>query len=115
VTDTTPRFEAWNKLDLLDDEGRAAVLADAARREGVMTISALTGEGVDTLVTTVAAQLTEAHRRYTIDLPVGDGASLAWLHAHGEVLARHDEEDTTIVEVRLSEEDHARFERRLAS
>ncbi|GGB32259.1 GTPase HflX [Sphingomonas metalli] len=114
VTDTTPRFEAWNKLDLLDDDDRAAVLADAARRDGVMTISALTGEGVDALVEAVAAKLTEGHRRYTITLPASDGASLAWLHAHGEVVDQHDADETVTVEVRLGAEDHARFERRLA-
>ncbi|MDP1026176.1 GTPase HflX [Sphingomonas sp. KR1UV-12] len=114
VDESTPRFEAWNKLDLLDGEEREDVLGDAARREGVMTISALTGEGVDELIAAVAAKLTEGHRRYCIDLPAGDGASLAWLHAHGEVVAQHSEDDVTQVDVRLAQEDYARFMRRLA-
>ncbi|MFS0771310.1 GTPase HflX [Sphingomonas sp. 1P08PE] len=114
VDESTPRFEAWNKLDLLDAEGREDVLGDAARRAGVMTISALTGEGIDDLVAAVAARLTEAHRRYHIDLPAGDGAGMAWLHAHGEVMGQEGEGDMMHVEVRLSPEDHARFTRRFA-
>ena len=111
VDESTPRFEAWNKLDLLDADQREDLLA---HREGVMTISALTGEGVDKLIAAVAAKLTEGHRRYRIELPATDGASAAWLHAHGEVIAQHDEGDLVTIEVRLSQDDHARFTRRLA-
>ena len=114
VDQATPRFEAWNKLDLLDEDRRAAVLADAARRRDVMAISALTGEGVDALVRTVAARLTEGHRRYEIALPSGDGAGAAWLHAHGEVLDQRTDAETTTFVVRMGKGDHARFIRRFA-
>ena len=114
VDQATPRFEAWNKLDLLDEDRRAAVLADAARRRDVMAISALTGEGVDALVRTVAARLTEGHRRYEIALPSEDGAGAAWLHAHGEVLDQRTDAETTTFVVRMGEGDYARFIRRFA-
>ncbi len=114
VTASTPRFEAWNKLDLLDDDRRAGALEQAARRSDVMVISALTGEGVDRLSTAVAGRLTEGHRRYTISLDSADGAGAAWLHANGEVLAQATADDATTFDVRLSEEDYARFNRRLA-
>lgn len=109
VADTTPRFEAWNKLDLLDSDARADVEGDAGRRDNVMLISALEGEGVPDLLALVAARLTEAHRRYTVTLDVGDGAGAAWLHAHGEVLGQHVDGDHAIYDVRLSEQDWARF------
>ena len=112
VPASTPRFEAWNKLDLLDDDRREALLADVARRDDVLAISALTGEGVDVLVTDVAAKLTAGHRRHTIDLPAADGAAAAWLHAHGEVIDQHTEGETTTFDVRIGEEDYARFTRR---
>lgn len=112
VPASTPRFEAWNKLDLLDDDRREALLADVARRDDVLAISALTGEGVDVLVTDVAAKLTAGHRRYTIDLPAADGAAAAWLHAHGEVIDQHTEGEITTFDVRIGEEDYARFTRR---
>ena len=109
VADTTPRFEAWNKLDLLAGDARADVEGDASRRDDVMLISALEGEGVADLLTRVAARLTAAHRRYTVTLDVGDGAGAAWLHAHGEVLGQHVDGDHAIYDVRLSERDWERF------
>ena len=75
VAETTPRFEAWNKIDLLDPESRDALLAEAAKRDDVMPVSAVTGEGVDALIHAVAARLTEGHRRYTLVLDAADGAA----------------------------------------
>jgi GTP-binding protein HflX len=114
VAPSTPRIEAWNKLDLLDPDTREEMLEIAGRRDGVMALSALTGEGVDDLLASVAARLTEAHRRHVIELPAGDGAGAAWLHAHGEVLAQHTDDNLAVFDVRLSEDDYARFNRRFA-
>ena len=112
VAETTPRFEAWNKLDLLDAERRTQLLEDAGKREDVMPISAVTGEGVDTLIETVAARLTEGHRRYTIALDPADGAGAAWLHQHGEVLDQRVEGQQSVYEVRMAPRDFERFETR---
>ncbi|PVX29262.1 GTPase HflX [Sphingomonas pokkalii] len=109
VSEQTPRFEAWNKLDLLDDERREDALADAARREDVRVLSALTGEGVDALVEGVAARLTEGHRRYTLRLDPADGAAAAWLHQHGEVIDQHIEDEQAVYEVRMAPRDYERF------
>jgi GTP-binding protein HflX len=112
VAETTPRFEAWNKVDLLDAEAREDVLAQAMRRDDVVPLSALTGEGVETLLTDVAAKLTAGHRRYRLTVDAGDGAAAAWLHAHGEVIDQIAEEVATVYEVRLSAADYDRFMRR---
>ncbi|MCP4029437.1 MAG: GTPase HflX [Sphingomonas sp.] len=111
VSETTPRFEAWNKLDLLDADQHEDVLVEAARRDDVVALSALDGEGVDQLSAQVAAKLTAGHRRYWITLPAGDGAGAAWLHAHGEVLGQEEEGEglSTRYEVRLAERDYERF------
>jgi len=112
VADTTPRIEAWNKLDLLHGEEREDALAHAAGRSDVVAISAISGEGVDTLVDTVATLLTEAHRRYRITTDQSDGASAAWLHQHGEVLGRESDGVQTIYDVRMAERDYERFNQR---
>lgn len=111
VSEITPRFEAWNKLDLLDADQHEDVLVEAARRDDVVALSALDGEGVDQLIAQVAAKLTAGHRRYWITLPAGDGAGAAWLHAHGEVLGQEEEGEglSTRYEVRLAERDYERF------
>ena len=105
----TPRLEAWNKLDLLDPDDRAAMLADAAKRPDVIPVSALNGEGVADLIRRVATDLTASHRRYVIAVPHNDGAAIAWLHEHGEVLDHEEGEGETLYEVRLSPTDYDRF------
>jgi GTP-binding protein HflX len=112
VGEATPRFEAWNKLDLLDPDTRGDVQEMAAAREDVMPVSAITGEGVDALIDAVAAQLTAGHRRYTLTLDPADGAGAAWLHQHGEVIEQRVEGDRTVYEVRMAPRDYERFETR---
>ncbi|MCD2324868.1 GTPase HflX [Sphingomonas sp. IC-56] len=109
VAEATPRFEAWNKLDLVDEEERARLLEAAAKRENVMPISAVTGEGVDALIQTIAGRLTEGHRRYTIPLDPADGAGAAWLHQHGDVCDHWVEGDQVVYEVRMAPSDFERF------
>ena len=106
---SVPRIEAWNKLDLLDADERAELIGDAARRDDVVAISALDGEGVTDLLDTVAALLTESHRRYTIQLDAADGSGAAWLHSHGEVLGQAVEGDRATYEVRMAEREYERF------
>jgi GTP-binding protein HflX len=111
VGEATPRLEAWNKLDLLGEEEQAAVRAEAVRREDVVTLSALSGEGVGNLQAAVAARLTSGHQLYTIALDAADGAGAAWLHQHGEVLDQKVEGEKTVYKVRMSPPDFQRFGR----
>ena len=109
VTESTERFEAWNKLDRLDADDRAALLEQAGERDDVVAISALTGEGVGDLIDAVAAKLTAGHRRYRIELDPADGAAAAWLHQHGEMITQGLEGDRAIYDVRLAPADYDRF------
>jgi GTP-binding protein HflX len=112
VAETTARIEAWNKLDLLDGEQQGAIRAEAARREDVIAISALGGEGVDDLQEAIAARLTASHRRYTVTLNAADGAGAAWLHQHGEVIEQRVEGEQAVYEVRMAPGDMERFHSR---
>jgi GTPase len=107
-----PRLEVWNKLDLVAGEERAALDAEAGRRDDVVAISALTGEGVDALRRTMSDRLTTANRVRHVELPVADGATAAWLHEHGEVLAQDVRGETVAYDVRLSDTDWNRFQAR---
>ncbi len=107
-----PILEVWNKIDMLDPDTRAATEAEAARREDVVILSALTGDGVDDLRRTVSDRLSTGNRVRTLSVPLSDGAALAWLHANGEVIGQEVDGDAMTVEVRLSDKDLARFEAR---
>lgn len=84
-----PILEVWNKCDLLDADSLGE-LREAAEAQGAVILSAATGEGVAALEAELARLLTGSAREVSFLLPVSDGRRLAWLHAHGEVLADED-------------------------
>ena len=107
-------IEAWNKIDLLEGPEKERVLAMAARRGRVAVLSARDGSGVPALLALADGQLSA--RRTTVELTVGhaDGALLAWLHEHGEVLGSHPCEQGTRVTVALDEPARSQLERRMS-
>jgi GTPase len=105
-----PLIEAWNKVDLLGHDERGAVMAEAARREDVAPISAVTGLGLDALRDMMAERLRRGTQVHEIRVPVSDGSKIAWLHARGDVIGQETEDDEVLVQVRLSPENWARFQ-----
>jgi GTP-binding protein HflX len=105
-----PRLEAWNKLDLLSGEERDRLLGEAARREDVVPISALTGEGIEALAERLAEQLRSGEQVHEVRLAAAEGGKIAWLHARGEVLDQRLDRDEVKLSVRLSPENWARFQ-----
>ena len=104
------RLEAWNKVDLLNEDEREALLSEAERRGDAIPISALTGWGLDRLRSSISHTLqrgTEVHR---IRLDAAEGARLAWLHSRGEVLEQRTDGSEIEVDVRLSPDNWARFQ-----
>lgn len=109
--DSPPRLELWNKLDLLQPAERKELLGEAERREDVAAVSALTGEGLDALRETIAHLLHAGSQTHHVRLNAGDGTRIAWLHARGEILEQRAEGDQIHLDVKLSPENWARFER----
>ena len=105
-----PRLEAWNKVDLLSDEERTRLLEEAKRREDVVPISALTGDGLDLLRDRMSDKLRRGEQIHEIRLQAGQGDRIAWLHARGEVLNQVLNHDEVQLSVRLSPENWARFQ-----
>src|SRR5260221_571627 len=107
--------EALNKIDLIEPERRAMLQNQAQRNRDVVPISAVTGEGCDGLMDVLDHRLDGDRHLVHLDVPVSDGAAIAWLYQHGEVVSRKDDEQAAHVAVRLSEADLGRFKsRRLA-
>ncbi len=85
--------EVWNKADRLAGEERTAIENQAMRSDNVALISAMTGEGIDTLLALVERTLAERSSRFRVTLEPTEGRRLSWLYDIGEVLERHDGED----------------------
>jgi GTP-binding protein HflX len=105
-----PRLEAWNKLDLLEGEERQSLLNEAARREDVIPISALNGEGLEDLREGMAEMLRKGDQVRSVRLDPSDGARIAWLHSRGEVVEQSVQGGEIEMKVRLSPENWARFQ-----
>ena len=105
-----PRLEAWNKLDLLDGPEREATLNEAARRDDVVTLSALTGKGVERLREEIGQRLQQGAVVHRLKLSASDGSRIAWLHARGDVLDQRSEGETMHLAVKLSADNWARFQ-----
>ncbi len=86
---TIPILEVWNKCDLLDADSLAE-LREAAEGHEAVILSAATGEGVAVLEDRLASLLTGTAQEVSFILPLSDGRRIAWLHAHGDILAEED-------------------------
>ncbi|MDN6714788.1 MAG: GTPase HflX, partial [Acetobacter sp.] len=98
-------IEVLNKVDLLGEHA-AALQGDES-----VAISAITGDGLDRLLARIDQRITSGMEMVRYALPLADGAALAWLYQHGEVIGRNDREEEADITVRLLAEDRARFER----
>jgi GTP-binding protein HflX len=105
-----PRIEAWNKVDLLSGADGQRLDEEARRREDVVPISAISGEGLDELRECMAAKLRSGEQVHHIRLPASAGERIAWLHSRGEVLGQKLDHDEMELSVRLSPDNWARFQ-----
>jgi len=97
--------EVLNKADLMGG------ISEVPERGGCVAVSAITGEGLEALKTAIDQRIAAGMEVLHYDIPPSDGARLAWLYEHGEVIARQDDETMVHVTVRLLPADKSRFER----
>jgi len=109
-------IEALNKIDLLDEEARTALVGQTARANLPMVpVSARTGQGLERLLDMLDQRLAQDRVVVGYRLDVTDGAALSWLYEHGEVIARRDEDTAIDLKVRIDPKNATRFEKRFAA
>lgn len=109
ATDSLPDnvIEVYNKIDRLEPEAKKTL-----QHSGALMISAVTGEGIDTLLHRITCEIDRRFfRQASYRLPLEDGKAQAWLHAHGKILAQEVEEGYIHMTVQLSADNIHRFER----
>ena len=107
-------IEVLNKIDLLDTESRMVLRNQVARGNGRVPASALNGEGLPELLLAIDRHLAKSARTVTLSVALEDGAAIAWLYDHGQVLARRDDARCAHLRVDLDPADFARFRHRQA-
>jgi GTP-binding protein HflX len=110
------RIEAWNKVDLLPDDRRAARIsraqAEGASGEGarIVAISAQTGEGVDVLVAAIDRAAYGPTRTVKVNLLAGDGRTRAWIAARGRIVEEtYDEDGAVALTAELTADAHGQL------
>jgi GTP-binding protein HflX len=98
-------IEVLNKADLVGGADQVP------ERTGCVAVSAITGDGLAGLQEAIDARISAGMEVASYVLPSSDGARLAWLYQHGEVLERADSDEGLRVRVRMLPADRARFER----
>ncbi len=93
VESDVPQFEVWNKIDQLPEAEREELANRAARSEGIFAISALSGEGIGTLLEAVAEQFQDRRHETELHLGFGEGRRRAWLFDENVVRSETQTED----------------------
>ncbi len=96
-------IEVENKADLLEEANPP--------RDGAIRVSAISWAGIADLQAAIDRRLAAGMVEADYVIPPEDGARIAWLYEHGEVVRRRDEEAAVYLRVRLLPADRARFER----
>ncbi|KAB2678299.1 GTPase HflX [Brucella tritici] len=99
--------EIWNKIDNLDESGREAAmrLAAAGSEEGrPIPLSAITGEGVDRLLSLIETRIAGSLGPVDVLLSPFELHLLDWIYQHGSSVEREDMEDGSVrIKARLTE------------
>jgi GTP-binding protein HflX len=101
-----PELVVFNKSDLMGEPARARL---ANLYPDAMFISALEGQGLDTLVERVGELLERAMVTLTLEIPYARGDVVAAAHRFGEVIEEKHDDNGMILEVRVPETSRSRF------
>jgi len=84
-----PRLSVMNKIDLLDEEVAAGLIADSARNGKTLYVSAVEGTGLDRLLERIDAMIEEDKvSRVHLRVPQQEGKMLALLEARARIYSR---------------------------
>ena len=111
IPENTPHLEVWNKVDLIDEDDRIALANIAERNDYILSISAITGQGLDDLIARVSAHLTRDVLEDDICVPYADGRARAWLFEQGVVDQETQQEDASLFHVRWNAKQKAQFKK----
>ncbi|MEM6727296.1 MAG: GTPase HflX, partial [Pseudomonadota bacterium] len=109
IPEDTPCLEVWNKADALAPEARATRINQAARDDALFLTSALTGEGMEALLSAISAHVTEPKSTAHLALTHSEGRARAWLYEQGVVQEETLSEDGSALTVEWTEKQRARF------
>lgn len=104
-------ISVYNKIDALEEGDRIYHVNQASRRNDVVAVSAINGEGVSDLLNKIDNMLSRTHQVLTVNLDLEDGKAVAWLHENTEVLETHYLEEGIEVMVKIDSAKSSQFQK----
>lgn len=108
-------LEVCNKIDLLSQEDVEIIENRQKRDNNLVVISALSGQGMDELLTRIDEKLQEKGVLLQLTIPASEGEMLAWCYRQGIIVDRQDEEEEIHLTLRLTAEEKSKFIERFGS
>lgn len=107
-------IEVWNKIDLLPDEEAGALCARAAQGDDAVAVSAISGQGIDTLVDRIETALSGRRLKRTVHLDPQHMSLISWIYDHARVHKRIDGDDGHVeLTIDITEAESSDLDRRL--
>lgn len=100
--DHQPRIEVLNKCDIASQEAKD-------KMPNAYCVSAITGEGLDSLLEEIAKKLRARERPYTFFVPFSDYTLLSDLRKQGRLIAEEHQEHGSLVNVMLDQASYGRL------
>jgi len=95
-------IDVYNKIDLLPEDTKNTIINRLDRASQSVAVSAQSGEGIDSLLLAIQEALQEDVALYQLNLPIEDGALLAWCYRRGVVVSREDTDFGTMMKLSLN-------------
>ena len=87
ISNSIPILEIWNKMDILEPDKQKSLKNIAKRKSEICLLSALTGEGISTLLDKVKTEIEPNKFCETLMVPFEFGEKKAWLYENGVVVS----------------------------
>ena len=110
-------LEVWNKVDRLDETARNNLPRAGRDGGGIpVSVSALTGAGIDALLAEVEKRIAGGLEEITVRPSPGEMPVIDWIYRNGQVVARSDDDDGAVtLTARMPASARAELESRIAS
>jgi GTP-binding protein HflX len=112
VDEDRPMIEVLNKIDLLPREAEEGLLDGNRRGKRAVAVSALSGQGISTLLARFEAEVTHDNIGLELSLDASDGVGLAWVYRHAEVVKRRARGNRIALSLRIPPQEMVRFQDR---
>ena len=112
--EATPIIEVWNKIDNLPADADLSGISPAGKVAATVPVSAVTGQGLDTLLAAIEKALAQDSRLFSVLVPHESGSETGWLYANAEVITREPADEGTRYTVRVLPRHRAEFSEKFA-